>query len=155
MTDLPRIRGFQHAVLGPAASGRSETGLGIPGVEPRHGRADWHALGYSGLFRKFEGHSSCQWNVTADGYCHLPLLSACPWFLLRSGAVSSCHCLGPGAASPPGRARLGLPDLPCPTSIAPLTEKSSGFKTCKVQCVRLSVNITLKDATPGKPKPRC
>lgn len=115
VTDLPRIRGFQHAVLGPAASGRPETGLGIPGVEPRHGRADWHAPGYSGPFSKSEGHPSCQWNVTADGYCQLPLLPACPWFLLRSGAVRAATSWGPGAASPPGKE----PGCVCLTPLPP------------------------------------
>lgn len=45
--------------------------------------------------------------LTADGYCHLPLLSACPWFLLRSEAVSSCYLLGARSGFPSRKSQAG------------------------------------------------
>lgn len=112
--------------------------------------------GYSVHFIKFEGYFSCQWNV--NSWQLLP-----PSFIIHLSLVPDEVRSSEKLPPPQDQERLSLQDKsqagsarpPYPHLIAPLREKSSGFKTRKMQCVRLSMNITLKDATTGKPKLRC
>lgn len=112
--------------------------------------------GYSVHFVKFEGYFSCQWDV--NSWQLLP-----PSFIIHLSLVPAEVRSSKKLPPPQDQERLSLQEKsqagsarpPSPHLIAPLREKSSGFKTWKMQCERLSMNITLKEATTGKPKLRC